>query len=111
MGLKTAQAQQAGIDKTEGDNGRGKGFGDEEQRKLAYEIAVTGLADRSRVALGRQKCPADDQLVAEIIEFLGFGFEMAIVQVRQNKIQNRQLGAEMLDGTLAAIAEAFATAV
>ena len=58
-------------------------FGIEEQGKLVDEIPfAVFLADRSRVALGRQRRSADADFAAKIFHFLGFCFEIAVVEVR-----------------------------
>ena len=67
------------------------------------------MANRSRVAFGRQNPPANAELGAKIVHLLGFRFEVAAVEMRKDEVQNRELGADVLNGMFAAIAKILST--
>src|SRR5215469_6749171 len=109
MSLETGEAQQPGIDKTEGTHSGIRRIRNEKHREFVDEIAIGGLlADRSGIAFGGQRFLADAYFFAEIFNLFGLGFEITIIEVGQHEIQCCQLRANMLDRMLAAIAEVFA---
>src|SRR4029077_19117232 len=99
-----------GIDKAEGDHKGERRFWGKEEGKLVNEISVSRLvANRSRVAFGRQNPFVQAELAAKILHLLGFRFEVAVVEMRKDEVQNRELGVDVLEGMFATIAEILPT--
>ena len=89
---------------------RRRRFRNKKQQKLVNEIPVSLLvANCSRVAFGGQNPSANAELAAKIVHLLGFRFEVAVVEMGQDEVQNRELGADVLNGMFAAIAKILAT--
>src|ERR1700730_18445482 len=65
------------------------------------------LPDRSGIVFYGQHEPSDAQVSAKVGDLIVLGFEIPVVEVPQNKIQNRQFRAHVLDGMFAAVAKMF----
>src|SRR2546427_2780731 len=65
--------------------------------------------DGAGVPFRGQEGLIDVQFPAEVIHFVGLGFEIAISEVGQNEIKDHQPRANVLDGMLAAIAQVLTT--
>src|SRR4029077_8145981 len=109
MRLETGKTEKPRINETEGNHrGRRGRFSSEEQREFVHEISVCGLfPDRSLVSLSGKHRSRDGEFPAEIVDLLGLGFEIAVIEVRQDEIKNCQFRADVFDGMLPAIAEIF----
>src|SRR5271154_5743306 len=109
MCFETGKTEQPRIHETEGDHrGRSGRIGSEEQREFVYEITVRCLfPDCSLISLSRKQGSSDRQAPAEIVDLLGFGFEIPAIQVPQDEIKNGQFRADVFDRMLTAIAEIF----
>src|SRR5271169_471750 len=110
MRLEAGETEKSRIDKTKGNHrGRRRRLRAEEQREFVYEITVRGFfPDCSLISLSRKQRSTDRQFPAEIVDLLGLGFEIPIIEVPQDEIKNGQLRADVFDGMLTAIAEIFA---
>src|SRR5437867_6858225 len=110
MSYETGERHETGINKAESNHRGRRRFRNKEQRELVNEVSVScRVAKCSRVVLGRQNPLANAELAAKIVHLLAFGFEVPVVEMGQDKIQSRELGANVLDGMFAAIAEVLAT--
>src|ERR1700730_16607032 len=97
MRLESDETEEPRIYKTEGNHrGRRGRFRSEEQGEFVNEITVRGLfPDRSLIALSRKQISTDGEFPAEIVDLLGLGFEIAVLEVRQDEIKNRQFRADV----------------
>jgi hypothetical protein len=80
-----------------------------QQFLLHFHVNTERPKKSALVTFGGKYGSADGELPAEIIDLLGFGFEIAVIEMRQDEIQKRQLRADVFDGMLATIAEIFPT--
>jgi hypothetical protein len=87
MSLKAIETQEPRVNKAEGNGWR-----------------------RSTVSRARRPyCLTDVQFPAQVIHLVGFGFEIAVIEMSKDEIQDHQPRANVLDGMLAAIAQVLPT--
>jgi hypothetical protein len=65
------------------------------------------LPDRSGIVFYGQHKSRDAQISAKVGDLIVLGFEIPVIEVSKDKIQNRQLRAHVLDGVFAAVAKMF----
>src|SRR6266404_1873005 len=69
----------------------------------------SSLPDRSGIVFCGQHESSNAQISAKVGDLIVLGFEIPVIEVSKDKIQNRQLRAHVLDGVLAPVAEMFPT--
>lgn len=74
---------------------------------LAVIRAVT-ICNCFPLPLRGQKFALETQLSAEVIALIGLSFEIAVIEMREDEIQNGKLRANVLDRMLALVAQVFA---
>ena len=108
MGLETVQNAKSGIDEGEGNHRGREGAGREEQGELVHKIAqCRSVVNGSRVALHGQEFFRDVQLLAEVVQFVVLGFEIFVLQMRQNEVQGNEPGANVFERMSTAVAKVF----
>src|ERR1700676_485481 len=91
MGLETVQDAKSGIYEGEGNHRGREAAGREEHGELVHKIAqCRSVADSSGVAFHGQEFFRDVQLLAEEVQFVVLGFEIFVLQMRQDKIQGNE---------------------
>src|SRR5437867_13257580 len=90
MRRETVEAADSRINEGES-NHRGRGGSRRKKhRELVYEIALGLLvANGSGVAFRGEKLIGDAELLAEVVQFVGFGFKVCVLQMRQDEVQSR----------------------
>src|SRR3984893_9494049 len=87
MGLETVQDAKSGIDESEGNHRGREVAGTEEHGELVHKIALgRSVVNGSGVTLPGQEFFRNVQLLAEAVQFVVLGFEIFVLQVRQDKI-------------------------
>ncbi len=61
----------------------------------------------SGVTLPGQEFFRDVQLLAEVVQFVVLGFEVFVLQMRQNKVQGNEPRANVFEGMGTAVAKVF----
>src|SRR5882762_1864350 len=65
------------------------------------------LRNRSGIVFCGQHESSDTQISAEVSNLVVLGFEIPVIEMPKDKIQNRQFSAHVLDGMFAAVAKMF----
>src|SRR5207247_6945805 len=94
MGLETVQDAKSGIDEREGNHRGREGAGTEEHRELVHKIALgRSVVNGSGVPLPGQEFFRDVQLFAEVVQFVGLGFEIFVLQRRKYEVHGSEASA------------------
>src|SRR6266446_10620325 len=108
MGLETVQNAKSGIDEGEGNHRGREGTGTEEHGELVHEVALGRcVVNGSGVTLPGQEFFRDVQLLAEVVQFVVLGFEIFVLQMRQDEVQGNEPRANVLEGVDTAVAKVF----
>src|SRR6266404_709982 len=65
------------------------------------------LSDRSGIVFYGQHESSDAQISTKVGDLIVLGFEIPVIEMPKDKIQNRQFRAHMLDGMFATVAKMF----
>src|SRR6202045_2501043 len=108
MGLEAVQDAKSGIDEREGNHRGREGAGREEHGELVHEIALGRFAvNGSGVTLHGQEFFRNVQLLAEAVQFVVLGFEVFVLQMRQDEVQGNEPRANVFEGMSTAVAKVF----
>src|SRR5712664_1449615 len=108
MGLETVQNAKSGIDEGEGNHRGREGAGTEEHGELVHEIALgCSVGNGSGVTPPRQEFFREGQLLAEVVQFVVLGFEIFVLQMRQNEVQDNEPRANVFEGMSTSVAKVF----
>jgi len=108
MGLETVQDAESGIDEGEGNHRGREGAGAEEHGELVHKIALSrSMGNGSGVTLPGQKFFRDVQSLAEVVQFVVLGFEIFVLQMRQDEVQGNEPRANVFEGMSTAVAKVF----
>src|SRR6266478_2105423 len=108
MGLETVQDAKPGVDVREGNHRGREGTGTEEHGELVHEVALgRSVVNGSGVALPGQEFFRDVQLLAEVVQFVVLGFEIFVLQMRQDEVQGNEPRANVFEGMGTAVAKVF----
>src|SRR5437667_453090 len=108
MGLETVQDAESRIDEREGNHRGREGAGREEHGELVHEIALgRSVVNGSGVTLPGQEFFRDVQLLAEVIQFVVLGFEIFVLQMRQDEVQDNEPRANVFEGMGTTVAKVF----
>jgi hypothetical protein len=78
----------------------------EKDRKPVYEIPLSlGLGLRALVGSVRQEGKRKVKGLVEVADFFLLGFEVRVIRMGQNKVQNEEPGADQFVGETTAVAE------
>src|SRR5256885_15024969 len=108
MGLETIQDAKSGIDEREGNHRGSEGAGREEHGELVHKIALgRSVVNGSGVTLPGQEFFREVQLLAEVVQFVVLGFEIFVLQMRQDEVQSNEPGTNVSEGVDTAVAKVF----